>query len=135
MTDQQHASGPSVPDLLMQLLRQQSEGFGEVRLSLADQYKTINRIDLELALLKRDYEQMAGVPARVHGLEASRDLHARLIADAQTCDKDHNTRIGNLETTSSQRTGVENVSGKFWYVLGGAVVTAIVVAIALALRT
>lgn len=127
--------GPSVPDLLLQLLRQQGEGFSEVRLSLSDQNKTINRIDLELALLKRDTEQLANVPARVNALESARDLHARLLNDAAISEKDHAARIGDLEDTSSQRKGVATVIGPFWYLLGGGVIVAIIGAIALALRT
>ena len=126
--------GPSVPDLLMQLLRQQSEGFGEVRLSLSDQNKTINRIDLELALLKRDTEQLANVPARVNALESSRDLHARQLRDVETAAGKHEARLGDLETTSDKRTGWEGFGGKLLYVVGGAAFAGIAGMIFSALR-
>lgn len=116
-------------------MQQQDSGFAEIRQSQGKIVDSVNRIDRDVALLQLTSEQMKAIPTRVQALETSRDVHARQLADADRFRIDHNDRIGELESTSDHRKGWEGFGGKMLYLLGGAVVSAIVTAAALALRT
>lgn len=125
---------PSVPDLLLRIMQQQDTGFAEIRGALADQNKTIHRIDRDVALLQNATEQMKALPARVQMLESARDLHARRLDEAERDCIDHQTRIGGLEGAHNKRSGWENFGGKMLFLMGGGLITAIIGAVALALR-
>ncbi len=126
---------PSVPDLLLRIMQQQDSGFSEIRQSQSKLVDTMNRIDRDVALLQAGSEQLKQIPRRVQALEASRDTHARQIAEAMVVRDKLDERIGDLEDVSATRAGWEGMGGKLLYLIGGSVITGIITGIALALRT
>ena len=116
------------------MMAQQDSGFAEIRGALAEQNKTIHRIDRDVALLQSTSEALKAIPARVQALESARDLHARRLDEAERDCIDHRSRICGLEGANHKRSGWETFGGKMLYLLGGSVITAIIAAVVVGLR-
>lgn len=114
-------NSPSVPDLLLRIMQQQDAGFAEIRQSQARLGDVVNRIDMDLALLKRDMSALNSLPDRVNLLERDVGVHNRRLNDAEADSGGHGARITGLEGAHQRRSGWEMPFGKGLYLIGGAV--------------
>jgi hypothetical protein len=111
MSDQSQSTSPSVPDLLLQLMRQQEGGFAENRKALQDFGSTINRID-RVALVQQTMDSLKGLPQRVTQLEIAREVHQRSLDDYERRITANSGHLSTVMTDNNQRKGLEGPVGK-----------------------
>lgn len=127
MTDN---SGPNDSAMLL-LIRELSGGMASLREAGTKQADDTHAVRLALAEIKASLAPLSRVSSDQQEMKTNLALCESKIREFD----DVETRVTALETANSQRTGWEGFGGKLLYLLGGALVTAIVTAVAVALRT
>lgn len=120
---------PSVSDLLVELMRQQSDGFKESRDAIKAVGETISRMDTDVALVKQNMDQLNGLPSRVANLETRREVQQQTLLDFERRITANTHNVSSLLTDTNRRKGLEGPLGKVVMVAAGALVTALVVAV------
>lgn len=122
--------GQTDPAMLL-LIRELSGGMASLREAGTKQADDTHAVRLALAEIKASLAPLARVATDQQDMKTRVAIHDAKINEFDDVEK----RVTALEQANSLRTGWEGFGGKLLYLLGGSVVTAIVVAVAVALRT
>ena len=119
MSDQ-HPLGDN--DALLLLIRELSGGMQALRDSNAKTTEDVHRTRLDIAEIKATLQPVAEVVSKIN------DLSTRMaLAESRVSELDaHDARISALEATASEGKGWQGFGGKLLYLVGGALVTAII---------
>lgn len=119
----EHDNAPSVPDLLLELMRQQSDGFKESRSAIDAVGETISRMDTDVALVKQNMDQLNGLPTRVSTLETRREVQQQTLLDFERRITSNAHHISELLGDTNRRKGIEGPLGKLGLVVAGTLLT------------
>lgn len=122
--------GQTDPAMLL-LIRELSGGMASLREAGTKQADDTHAVRLALAEIKASLAPLARVATDQQDMKTRVAIHDAKINEFDDVEK----RVTALEQANSLRTGWEGFGGKLLYLLGGSVVTAIVVAVSMALRT
>lgn len=119
MSDQ-HPLGDN--DALLLLIRELSGGMQALRDSNAKTTEDVHRTRLDIAEIKATLQPVAETVSKIN------DLSTRMaLAESRVGELDaHDARISALEATASEGKGWQGFGGKLLYLVGGALVTAII---------
>lgn len=115
---------------LLLLVRELSGGMQSLREAYAKQTEDVHEVKLGMAEIKATLQPVAETVGRINDLST----RVALLESRQGELDDHEKRILTLEATAHQGQGWQSFGGKLLYLVGGAAVSGIVAAIALALR-
>ncbi len=115
---------------LLLLIRELSGGMHALRDSNAKTTEDVHRTRLDIAEIKATLQPVAETVHKIN------DLSTRMALAENQINKldDHEVRISDLETAASRQEGWQGFGGKLLYLVGGSVITGVVVAISMALR-
>lgn len=116
---------------MLLLIRELSGGMASLREAGTKQADDTHAVRLALAEIKASLAPLARVATDQQDMKTKVAIHEGKIKEFEDVEK----RVSSLEDANSLRRGWEGFGGKLLFLLGGALLTAIVGAIALALRT
>lgn len=122
--------GQTDPAMLL-LIRELSGGMASLREAGTKQADDTHAVRLALAEIKASLAPLSRVATDQQDMKTKVAIHEGKIKEFEDVEK----RVSSLEDANSLRRGWEGFGGKLLFLLGGALLTAIVGAIALALRT
>lgn len=122
--------GQTDPAMLL-LIRELSGGMASLREAGTKQADDTHAVRLALAEIKASLAPLSRVATDQQDMKTKVAIHEGKIREFEDVEK----RVSSLEDANSLRRGWEGFGGKLLFLLGGALLTAIVGAIALALRT
>lgn len=116
---------------MLLLIRELSGGMASLREAGTKQADDTHAVRLALAEIKASLAPLSRVATDQQDMKTKVAIHEGKIKEFEDVEK----RVSSLEDANSLRRGWEGFGGKLLFLLGGALLTAIVGAIALALRT
>ena len=122
--------GQTDPAMLL-LIRELSGGMASLREAGTKQADDTHAVRLALAEIKASLAPLARVSTDQQEMKTKLALCESKLREFDDVEK----RVTMLEQANSLRTGWEGFGGKLLYLLGGALVTAVVTAVVVALRT
>lgn len=116
---------------MLLLIRELSGGMASLREAGTKQADDTHAVRLALAEINASLAPLSRVATDQQDMKTKVAIHEGKIKEFEDVEK----RVSSLEDANSLRRGWEGFGGKLLFLLGGALLTAIVGAIALALRT